>query len=87
MSTIKFIKQKLTVFSPEKIEIIDESIKHIGHKEAKNGGGHFLLTIVSCNFYKKSTIDRHRMIYAALGEMIGRDIHALSIKAYTPEEI
>ena len=87
MSTIRFIKQKLTVFSPETIEIIDESAKHIGHKEAKNGGGHFILTIVSCNFYKKSTIDRHRMIYAALGEMIGRDIHALSIKAYTPEEI
>ena len=87
MSTIKFIKQKLTVFSPEKIEIIDESIKHIGHKEAKSGGGHFFLTIVSCNFYEKSAIERHRMIYAALGEMIGRDIHALSIKAYTPEEI
>ena len=87
MSTIKFIKQKLTALSPEKIEIIDESVKHIGHEEAKNGGGHFFLTIVSCNFYEKSTIDRHRMIYAALGEMIGRDIHALSIKAYTPEEI
>jgi len=87
MSTIRIIKQKLTVLNPEKIEIIDESSKHIGHEGAKNGGGHFFLTIVSCNFYEKSTIDRHRMIYASLGEMIGRDIHALSIKAYTPEEI
>lgn len=87
MNTIRLIKQKLAVFNPEKIEIFDESSKHIGHEGAKNGGGHFLLTIVSSNFYEKSTMDRHRMIYAALGEMIGRDIHALSIKAYTPEEI
>jgi BolA protein len=87
MSIIRTIKQKLTFLSPEKIEIIDESRKHIGHEGAKNGGGHFLLTIVSSNFYKKSTIERHRIIYDALGEMVGRDIHALSIKAYTPEEI
>ena len=87
MSTIKIIKQRLTFLSPEKIEIIDESSKHIGHEGAKSGGGHFLLTIVSGNFYKKSTIERHRIIYDALGEMVGEDIHALSIKAYTPEEI
>ena len=50
MSTIKFIKQKLIPLHPEKIKIIDESSKHIGHEGAKNGGGHFLLTIVSCDF-------------------------------------
>ena len=87
MSTIKFIKQKLIPLHPEKIKIIDESSKHIGHEGAKDGGGHFLLTIVSSDFYEKSIIERHRMIYAALGEMMGRNIHALSIKAYTPEEI
>ena len=87
MNTITIIKQKLTVLRPEKIEVLDESSKHIGHEGAKNGGGHFLLTIVSSNFYEKSTMERHRMIYAALGEMMERDIHALSIKAYTPEEI
>lgn len=87
MSTIKLIKQKLAVLHPEKIEILDESAKHEGHEGAKNGGGHFFLTIVSCDFSKQSTMDRHRMIYAALGEMMKKDIHALSIKAYTPEEI
>ncbi len=87
MNTITIIKQKLTILRPEKIEILDESSKHIGHEGAKNSGGHFLLTIVSGNFYEKSTMERHRMIYAALGEMMERDIHALSIKAYTPEEI
>ncbi|TFH12537.1 MAG: BolA family transcriptional regulator [Nitrosomonadales bacterium] len=87
MSTIKLIKQKLAALSPDKIEILDESARHIGHKGAKSGGGHFILTIVSCNFYEKSTMARHKMIYAALGEMMSKDIHALSIKAYTPEEI
>jgi BolA protein len=87
MSTIKLIKQKLAALNPEKIEILDESAKHEGHEGAKNGGGHFLLTIVSCDFSEKSTMVRHRMIHAALGEMMNKDIHALSIKAYTPEEI
>ena len=87
MSTIKSIKQKLVVLNPEKIEILDESAKHAGHEGAKNGGGHFFLTIVSYDFLGKSTMARHRMIYAALGEMMNKDIHALSIKAYTPEEI
>jgi len=87
MSTIKLIKQKLAALSPEKIEILDESAKHIGHEGAKSGDGHFFLTIISCNFYEESTMARHRMIYAALGEMMSRDIHALSIKAYTLEEI
>lgn len=87
MSIIKSIKQKLSSLNPEKIEILDESAKHEGHEGAKNGGGHFVLTIVSCDFSGKSTMTRHRMIYAALGEMMDKDIHALSIKAYTPEEI
>lgn len=87
MSTIKLIKQKLASLNPEKIEIIDESAKHKNHEGAKTGGGHFFLTIVSYDFSNKSTMVRHRMIYATLGEMMNKDIHALSIKAYTPEEI
>ncbi len=87
MSTIKLIKQKLASLNPEKIEIIDESAKHKNHEGAKTGGGHFFLTIVSYDFSNKSTMVRHRMIYATLGEMMNKDIHALSIKAFTPEEI
>ena len=87
MSIIKSIKQKLSALNPEKIEVLDESAKHEGHEGAKNGGGHFVLTIVSYDFSEKSTMTRHRMTYAALGEMMDKDIHALSIKAYTPEEI
>lgn len=81
------IKQKLSVLEPEKIEIVDESARHAGHEGAKSGGGHYLLTIVSRRFSGKSALARHRMVYTALQEMMHKNIHALSVKAYTPEEI
>ena len=58
-----------------------------GTPGAKGGGGHFQLIIVSPLFEGKSSQARHRMIHAALGDMLQREIHALSIKAYTPDEI
>jgi BolA protein len=81
------IKQKLSVLDPEKIEIVDESARHAGHEGAKSGGGHYLLTIVSRKFSGKSALTRHRLVYDALQEMMHKNIHALSVKAYTPEEI
>ena len=81
------IRQKLSVLEPEKIEIVDESVRHAGHEGAKSGGGHYLLTIVSRRFSGKSALARHRMVYTALQEMMHKNIHALSVKAYTPEEI
>jgi BolA protein len=87
LSTIELIKQKLSVLDPEKIEIVDESARHAGHEGAKSGGGHYLLTIVSRKFSGKSTLARHRLVYDALQEMMHKNIHALSVKAYTPEEI
>jgi BolA family transcriptional regulator, general stress-responsive regulator len=87
MSTIELIKQKLSVLEPEKIEIVDESARHAGHEGAKSGGGHYLLIIVSRKFSGKSALARHRLVYTALQEMMHKSIHALSVKAYTPEEI
>ncbi len=87
MSTIELIRQKLSDLEPEKIEIVDESARHAGHEGAKSGGGHYLLTIVSRKFSGKSALARHRLIYTALQEMMHKDIHALSVRAYTPEEI
>jgi BolA protein len=81
------IRQKLSVLEPEKIEIVDESARHAGHEGAKSGGGHYLLTIVSRKFSGKSALARHRLVYDALQEMMHKNIHALSVKAYTPEEI
>ena len=87
MSTVELIREKLSVLEPVRIEIVDESARHAGHAGAKSGGGHYLLTIVSSKFAGKSALERHRLIYAALREMMHKNIHALSVKAYTPEEI
>ncbi|SOD42509.1 BolA family protein [Nitrosovibrio sp. Nv4] len=87
MSTLELIRQKLSVLEPEEVEIVDDSSRHAGHEGAKGGGGHYLLTIVSSKFVGKSPLERHRLVYAALHEMMHKNIHALSVKAYTPEEI
>ena len=81
------IRQRLAALAPVSLEIIDESHLHAGHSGARDGGGHFLLRIVSEQFAGKSAMARHRMIYSALGEMMKREIHALNIQANAPDEI
>jgi BolA protein len=85
--TLELIEQKLAVLTPDSVELIDDSEQHAGHEGAKGGGGHFQLIIVSPLFEGKPTQARHRMIHAALGKLLEREIHALTIKAYTPDEI
>jgi BolA protein len=87
MNTIENIRQKLAVLQPESMEILDESGNHIGHEGAKGGGGHYQLLLVSPRFHGVALPARHRMVYDALGPMMKHDIHALSIKAYAPDEI
>ena len=72
--------------APEALDIIDESAKHAGHAGAASGGGHFIVHIVAAAFQDKPLIQRHRLVYDALGDMMQRDIHALSIQAATPGE-
>ena len=87
-SRVEMIREKLTkAFSPTQLDIIDESHKHAGHEGAKSGGGHFVAFIVSNAFAGKNPLERHRMVYEALGDAMKTEIHALSIKAYTPEEL
>jgi BolA protein len=86
MSTPGKIRERLAMLSPERLEIEDESARHAGHEGAKGGGGHYRLTIVSARFADKSLLARHRMINELLGEMLQNEIHAISIKAYTPGE-
>ncbi|MHB8534814.1 MAG: BolA family protein [Sulfuricaulis sp.] len=74
-------------FAPQKIEVRDDSRLHAGHEGAKSGGGHFAVTIVSPRFQGKNAVQRHQMIYQALGNMMQTDIHALSIQALTPDEL
>ncbi len=89
MNTIDKIKQTLKQsFKIHHLELIDESFKHAGHAEAKrSGGGHFQLKIVSSDFVGKTNIQRHRMINHVLRGEFKSTIHALSIKALTPEDL
>jgi BolA protein len=68
---------------PTVLDIRDDSAKHAGHPGAREGG-HFHVTITAAAFNGASAVERHRMVYAAAAELMGRDIHALSIDARTP---
>jgi BolA protein len=87
MSTADLIRQRLAVLEPESLALDDESAQHKGHAGAASGGGHFRLTLVSPKFRNLSTLARHRLVYEAMGELMQREIHALSITALTPEEL
>lgn len=71
---------------PADVEVIDDSHRHVGHEGARDGRGHFTVNLVSPRFAGLPLLARHRAVYAALGEMMRTDIHALSIRAETPEE-
>lgn len=71
---------------PLALEVVDESHKHAGHAGARDGRGHFAVSIVSEAFVGLAPLARHRRVYAALGTMMETDIHALSIQARTPAE-
>ncbi|MBS1146403.1 MAG: putative stress-induced morphogen BolA [Proteobacteria bacterium] len=87
MTTSDLILQRLSVLEPETCNLEDESAQHRGHAGAASGGGHFRLTLVSPKFRNLSTLARHRLVYEAMGELMQREIHALSITALTPEEL
>lgn len=72
--------------APVSLEVVDESHKHAGHAGARDGRGHFAVTIVSEAFTSLAPLARHRRVYAALGDLMQTDIHALSIQARTPGE-
>lgn len=72
--------------APQSLDVVDDSHKHAGHAGARGGQGHFSVDIVSAAFVGKLPLARHRMVYAALGDMMQADIHALSIRARTPGE-
>ncbi len=89
MTRVEKIQARINAaLTPEHLEIIDDSQSHAGHAGVReHGGGHFFATIVSIMFEGKTLIQRHQMVYQALGDLMQSDIHAFSIKAYTPNEI
>jgi BolA protein len=78
--------QLRATFAPAHLQVVDDSARHAGHAGARGGGGHFRVLIVSDRFRGQSRLDRHRAVYDALGEEMRSDIHALALRALTPEE-
>lgn len=84
---IAMIEQRLQqALQPEQLQIDDESHLHKGHVGAQDGRGHFAVHIVSPVFSGVSAVQRHKLIYQALGELMQTDIHALRIAAYAADE-
>lgn len=82
---IERLRRELEIrFQPLELDIRDDGAQHIGHAHA--GSGHFSVRIVAPAFAAQSPLERHRMIYAALDNLLHTDIHALSIKALAPGE-
>ena len=70
----------------EYVEVVDESHLHAGHAGAASGAGHFRARIVSAKFDGVRPVARQRLVFAALGDLMQTDIHALSMQTLTPEQ-
>ena len=88
MSRADEIRARLTAaLAPEHVEIEDESAHHAGHAGARpDGESHFRALVVAARFEGKGRVERQRMVYAALGDLMSGAIHALAMQTLTPEE-
>ena len=87
MNRVERIRAALeAAFAPSLLVVTDDSHKHVGHAGASDGRGHFSVEIVSAAFAGMAPLARHRAVYAALGDMMTDDIHALQIQAKGPGE-
>ena len=75
-----------SAFNPAQVSVRDDSAQHAGHPGASSGAGHFAVRIESQAFAGRSTLQRHRMVYEVLAEMMPSDIHALIIEAISPDD-
>ncbi|GAB6197223.1 BolA family protein [Lysobacter xanthus] len=75
-----------SAFAPIALDVVDDSHRHAGHAGARDGRGHFNVALVSDRFAGLGPLARHRAVYAALGDLMTTDIHALSIEARTSGE-
>jgi len=88
MQTIDLIVDRLRQeLSAESVEIEDQSHLHAGHAGAASGGGHYQVTVIASCFKGLNTLARHRLIYDALDDLMKKEIHALTIQAYSEDEL
>jgi BolA protein len=71
---------------PLELQVDDESHRHAGHEGARDGRGHFRVYIVAAEFAGQPLIRRHQRVYAALGDLLRTDIHALALDTRAPGE-
>lgn len=84
---VALIESRLTeAFSPTRLVIKDQSHLHEGHAGARDGLGHFEVNIEAEAFAGRRPLERHRMVFEALGTLMQTDIHALRLFAYAPGE-
>ncbi|MCC5857968.1 MAG: BolA family transcriptional regulator [Ectothiorhodospiraceae bacterium] len=84
---VRMIRERMhDALAVQQLEVVDESHLHAGHAGARDGRGHFRVLVVSDAFADKSPLQRHRLIYEAMGDAMETDIHALTIQAMTPQE-
>lgn len=84
---VELIRERLAAaLSPSALEIVDESDLHAGHEGARDGGGHFRVRIVADRFTGLRAVQRHRLVYQALGDLMQTEVHALAITALTAGE-
>lgn len=77
----------VAAFDPVSLEIRDDSHRHAGHAGARDGRGHFKVSIVSRVFAGMTPLQKHRAVYVAVGSMMETDIHALQIDAKAPDQL
>jgi BolA protein len=80
------LRQRLAPLAPVMLEIRDDSAAHVGHAGAAAGGGHFSMMFVSKVFSGMPRLQRHQRVLREVADLVPLPIHALSIKALTPEE-
>ena len=80
------LTQRLQALEPTRLEVEDDSHHHAGHAGAADGRGHFSVLVVSKRFAGLRQVQRHRLIYETVGDLMATDIHALSIHALAPGE-
>ena len=85
--TVALLQTALQALQPEHLEIEDDSAAHAGHAGARSGGGHYNLLIVSSRFTGLGSVARHRLVYTTLGDLMKTKVHALAIRALTPDEL
>lgn len=84
---VAMIRQRLqSALEPDSLDVVDESHLHVGHAGARDGRGHFRVRIVSRAFDGLPRLARHRRVYAAMGDLMTTDIHALNIEAVSVNE-